>query len=154
MAKKKNKNKNKNKQVNSELPPKYLWKQLDNKFVESYTNGRIMYTKDFYVAMHKKIQEGMTYVEAYKSLGFNIDITGTDRANAAGKRAEQMARTGKLDTTKVETYNGSIKLEDMPPLSDKERLAYLEARVIYLERLEKVKKKLQQDLLENSFTLK
>lgn len=149
MAKKKIKH-----QGGSDIPPEYLWKELDTSFVEGYKNGKIIYSNDFYVAMYKQIQSGMTYVEAYKSLGFNIAKTGKDRANSAGKRAVQMAEEGKLDTTKASTYYGGTPLEDMPPLNKEEKLAYLEARVMYLEHIEKAKKTIMQELQGKIFDSK
>lgn len=133
-----------------EIPPKYLWKTMDNDFVKEFRNNKIYYTKDFYIAMHKEIEAGKTYVEAYESLGFNIKETGIERANAAGKRAEKMAKEGKLNTAEVSSYDGSVPLEKMKHLNDQEKLAYLQARVIYLEAAAEIKKKFLQELAASS----
>ena len=50
----------------TEEPPREIWDQLENEFVADYRKGRIIYSKDFYVALYKKIQEGMTYVQAFE----------------------------------------------------------------------------------------
>ena len=55
----------------TEEPPREIWDQLENEFVADYRKGRIIYSKDFYVALYKKIQEGMTYVQAFEALGFS-----------------------------------------------------------------------------------
>ena len=131
----------------TELPPKEIWEQMDNEFIADYRKGRIVYSKDFYIAMYKKIQAGMTYVQAYKALGFNVDVLGTDRANACGKRAVKMAEEGKLNTVKPSSYDGSVPLEKMGPMTLEEKAAYLEARTIYLETLVEAKKKWLSELL-------
>ena len=42
---------------------------LDNAFVTGFKEDRLFYSKDFDVAMYKKItEEGMTYVQAYYAL--------------------------------------------------------------------------------------
>ena len=38
-------------------PAKELWNFLDSEYVKAYHGGRIEYTKDFYIAMYKKITE-------------------------------------------------------------------------------------------------
>ncbi|MGN0270352.1 MAG: hypothetical protein ACI4CX_06625, partial [Candidatus Weimeria sp.] len=43
---------------------------LDNEFVKDFNGDRLYYTKDFDIAMYKKIHdEGMSYVDAYNALG-------------------------------------------------------------------------------------
>lgn len=112
-------------------------------FVEDvHANGKISYTNAFYVAMHNKIKEGMTYAQAYDSLGLHVEWLGEDRANACGKRAEQMAREGKLKTLDPSFYDGSVPSEKMAldKMSPEEQLAYMKARVNWLETVQKVKK--------------
>lgn len=125
-------------------------KQMENEFVLDFSNGRIRYSKDFYAAMHKKIQSGMTYAKAYESLGFDLSVLGTDRANSAGKRAEQMAREGKLNSIDPSSYDGSVPREKMPAdMTPEEELAYLKARTHYLETLHEAKKKFLSEYAEN-----
>jgi hypothetical protein len=131
----------------TELPPEKIWKQLDNEFVADYRKGRIIYSKDFYIALYRKIQEGMTYVQAYEALGFDTKILGTDRANACGKRAVQMAEEGKLNTIDPSCYDGSVSPDKMGKMTPEEELAYLRARNIYLETLVEAKKKWLSELL-------
>ena len=129
-----------------------LMKQMDNEFVVGFSNGRIRYSKDFYMAMHIAIQNGMTYAKAYESLGFDLNLLGTDRANAAGKRAEQMARDGKLNHIDASSYDGSVPREMMPAnMTIDEEKAYLTARVHYLETLHEAKKKFFSELAEKQF---
>lgn len=80
-------------------PPEEIQPFLDNPFLKDFRGRDIIYTKDFYVAMYKKIsEEHMTYVAAYNSLGFSTAVLGEDRANSAGKRAMQLGREDRLFT--------------------------------------------------------
>ena len=130
----------------TELPPEKIWKQLDNEFVADYRNGRIIYSKDFYIALYRKIQEGMTYVEAYNALGFDTKVLGEDRANAAGKRVMQKARDHKLFTVDETSYDGSVPREEMGKLTPEEERAYLKARTHYLEEMLSAQKKIRSEL--------
>ena len=132
----------------TEEPPKEIWDQLENEFVADYRKGRIIYSKDFYVALYKKIQEGMTYVQAFEALGFSTKVLGTDRANACGKRAVQMAKEGTLNTVDPSSYDGSVPMEMMGKMTPEEEMAYLKARNIYLETIFEIKKKTLSELLE------
>lgn len=120
---------------------------LLNDYVEEYRSGRLVYTKKFYQDMHAKIQSGKTYVQAYKALGFDVEALGEDRANAAGKRAEQMAEDGTLNKARIGDYRGDIPLKQMQDLKKMDLdgyMAYLEGRCIYLEAaldVEKEKKR-------------
>ena len=109
---------------------------LDNPFLKDFRGDDIIYTKDFYVAMYKKIsEEHMTYVAAYNSLGFSTAVLGENRANSAGKRAVQMAREDRLFTVDPSSYDGSVLREAMGAMSPVEELTYLKARNSYLEEL-------------------
>ena len=132
----------------TEEPPREIWDQLENEFVADYRKGRIIYSKDFYVALYKKIQEGMTYVQAFEALGFSTKVLGTDRANACGKRAVQMAKEGTLNTVDPSSYDGSVPMEKMGKMTPEEEMAYLKARNIYLESIFEIKKKTLSELLE------
>lgn len=126
-----------------EMPPDELRPFLDNPFFEDFRGHNIVYSKDFYVAMYKKIHdEGMTYVAAYNALGFNTAILGENRANSAGKRAMQMAEENRLFTVDPSSYDGSVSREEMGALTPEEELAYLKARTIYLETLVEAQKKI------------
>lgn len=109
---------------------------LDNPFLKDFRGRDIINTKDFYVAMYKKIsEEHMTYVAAYNSLGFSTAVLGKDRANSAGKRAVQMAREDRLFAIAPFNYDESVPREAMGAMSPAEELAYLKARNSYLEEL-------------------
>lgn len=120
---------------------------LDNPFLKDFRGNDIIYTKDFYVAMYKKIsEEHMTYVTAYNSLGFSTAVLGEDRANAAGKRAVQMAREERLFAVDPSSYDGAVPREAMGTMSPQEEMAYLKARNAYLEELVAAQKKLRSEL--------
>ena len=106
-------------------PPEEIQPFLDNPFLKDFRGRDIIYTKDFYVAMYKKIsEEHMTYVAAYNSLGFSTAVLGEDRANSAGKRAMQLGREGRLFTADPSSYDGSVPREAMGAMSPLEELAY------------------------------
>lgn len=128
---------------------------LDNPFVDWFKEDRLFYTKDFDVAMYKKIHdEGMTYVQAYNALGFDTKILGEDRANAAGKRVMQKAKENRLFTVREDSYDGSVPREQMGNLSPEEELAYYKARNHYLEEMVKLQKKMQSALEDASISWK
>lgn len=126
---------------------------LDNPFVEGFHGDRFYYTKDFDVALYKKIQEGMTYVEAYNALGFDTKVLGEERANAAGKRVMRNAREGRLHTVDETSYDGSVPREKMGNLTPEEECAYLRARTHYLEEMLIAQKKMQSELEAMSISL-
>lgn len=122
---------------------------LDNEFVAGFKEDRLFYSKDFDVAMYKKItEEGMTYVQAYNALGFDTEILGENRANAAGKRVMEKARQNKLFTIDEGSYDGSVPMDEMGKLSPEEERAYLRARTRYLEEMLQAQKKIRSELEE------
>ena len=128
---------------------------LDNPFLKDFRGDDIIYTKDFYVAMYKKIsEEHMTYVAAYNSLGFSTAVLGENRANSAGKRAVQMAREDRLFIVDPSSYDGSVPREAMGAMSPAEELAYLKARNSYLEELATAQKKLRSELADMTTSLR
>lgn len=132
-----------------DLPDEKIIPFLDNEFVAGFHEDRLYYTKDFDVAMYKKIHnEGMTYVEAYNALGFDTSVLGEDRANAAGKRVMEKARNHKLFTVDETSYDGSVPREKMGNLTPEEEMAYLKARNHYLEEMLLAQKKMQSELAE------
>lgn len=136
-------------------PAKELWNFLDSEYVKAYHGGRIEYTKDFYIAMYKKItEEKLTYVDAYNALGFDTDVLGVDRANSAGKRAVRMAEEGRLDTVDPSSYDGSVPRIKMGNLSPAEEMAYMKARITYLEKVIEFQKKIPSELAALRTSLK
>ena len=122
---------------------------LDNPFVTGFKGERLFYSKDFDVAMYKKItEEKMTYVQAYNALGFDTEVLGTDRANAAGKRVMEKARNNKLFTIDETSYDGSVPMDQMGNMSPEEERAYLKARTRYLEEVIIAQKKIRSALEE------
>ena len=122
---------------------------LDNPFVTGFKGERLFYSKDFDVAMYKKItEEKMTYVQAYNALGFDTEVLGTDRANAAGKRVMEKARDNKLFTIDETSYDGSVPMDQMGKMTPEEERAYLRARTHYLEELITAQKKIRSALEE------
>lgn len=131
-----------------DIPDEWL-PYIDNEFIADYWDQKISYTKDFYVAMYKKIhEEHMTYVEAYNALGFNTAVFGTDRANAAGRRAVKMAEENRLFTVDPASYDGSVPREKLGNLTPEEELAYYKARTLYLQEMVGLQKKIPS-LLED-----
>ena len=120
-------------------------KVLDNGMVRDLTsNGRIVYSHDFYVAMYKKLEAGMDSVAAYESLGFDTKITGVNRAYQAAKHAREKAASNRLYTVDPGSYDGSVPPEqmlEMADLSKDELIAYLKARNYYMEELVEAQKK-------------
>ena len=135
-----------------ELPPDEIVPFLDNPFLDTFHGHTIVYHKDFYVAMYKKIHdEGMTYVEAYNALGFDTKILGENRAYSVGKRVMKMAEQDRLFTVSPANYDGTVPPEKMGDLAPAERLAYLEARNAFLEEVVEAQKKIPS-LLEEIYT--
>lgn len=133
----------------SDRPDDKIIPFLDNEFVIGFKEDRLFYSKDFDIAMYKKIHdEGMTYVEAYNALGFDTNVLGVDRANAAGKRVMQKARDNKLFTMDASNYDGSVPMEQMGDLTPEEERAYLKARNHYLEEMLLAQKKMRSELEE------
>ena len=136
------------------IPDQVLQRYLDNEFVDKIAGNRIFYTKAFFPAMYRKIHdEGMSYVEAYESLGFKISELGKNRAEQAGKKTMDKAEKDQLYTVDLRNYDGSIPLDEMPSMTMAEELAYLQSRVIYLEALVEAQKKIRSILADSSISL-
>ena len=135
-----------------EIPDEAYYKALDNGMITDIpSNGRLVYTHDFYVALYKKLESGMGSVEAYESLGFDTKVTGVEKAYQAAKRAREKAAANKLYTVDPSSYDGSIPPEqmmEMADLSKEELIAYLQARNYYLEELVEAQKKTQSVLAD------
>lgn len=120
---------------------------LDNPFVTGFKEDRLFYSKDFDVAMYKKMkEEGMSCVQAYNALGFDTKVLGTDRAYAAGRRAMEKAENNKLFTVDETSYDGSVPMEQMGKMTPEEERAYLKARTHYLEEMISIQKKMRSEL--------
>ncbi len=140
-------------QLEGSLPDEGLIDLLDNPFIYAIHGKRIFYTKDFYIAMYKKVHdEKMTAIQAYEALGFPVARLGTERARQAAKNAMAKAEKNELFTTDPASYDGSIPLEQMGPLNPSELCAYLTARCTYLESLVEAQKKIPSILAEMSIS--
>jgi hypothetical protein len=126
--------------------PTEIREAFENDYVETIRKGKLIYSREFYKAMLEHIKSGMTYVEAYKACGFDVDALGTDRANAAGKRAVAMDKDGSLYKVLPTDMDATIPLDRMDTtMDDEHKLAYFQARCMYLEaelEYEKEKKRL------------
>ena len=90
----------------------------------------------------------MSSVEAYKKLGFDVEVLGTDRADSAGKRARKYGRDAGVNMPKPTDFDGTVPLVEMEKkgLSKDEMYAYLKAHSMYLEvALNYYKKKLPEE---------
>ena len=123
-------------------------KASDNEFVAELDleKCKIIYTKDFYIALYKKLELGLNPVEAYESLGFNRAY------NAARHARERVSQTGY--TVDPANYDGSVPRELMGDLTPAEEVAYLRARNIYLESIIEAQKKMPEILQESLMFLK
>lgn len=133
-----------------EMSDEDLGRLLANPFVASFSGNRITYTKDFNVAMHERLESGMTCVEAYSDLGFDVAVLGENRANAVGRRVRKLARSGRLDASDPASYDGSVPPDRMGELAPGEEIAYLRARNLYLETVIEAQKKLRSLLAGTS----
>lgn len=141
--------------VLSPIDDQRLVPYLDNPFVKGIHGNRIFYKKEFYIAMYKLItDEKKTYVEAYEHLGFKVSDLGESRAQQAGKNAVERAKTGTLFAVSPCAYDGSIPLDKMPELDAQEEIAMLKARVIYLETMNEIQKKIPFILAESCMSSK
>lgn len=134
---------NMSKKVNMEA----LFKATDNEFVEDLKGTKLIYTRDFYIALHKKLESGMSAVDAYKALGFDVEALGKDRAYAAAQRAKAMNITDEY-LVDPSNYDGSAPREMMGDLTPAEELAYLKARNLFLEEVVELQKKMPSELEE------
>lgn len=125
-------------------------KASDNEFVEDLHGNNIIYTKDFYVVLYKKLEAGMDPLAAYEAMGFSVAELGKDRAYAAARRARELGQKGDY-TIDPGNYDGSVPREKMGELSRDEELAYMKARTLYLESMLELQKKMPS-ILEEALT--
>jgi hypothetical protein len=127
-----------NKQINLE---KALEEASKNQYTEKVTDGRIYYTREFYARMKQLMDGGMSPIKAYKTLGYDVNTLGEDRAYAAaGRAASGQAR-------KPKKVSGMVPRDQVGNLSDQEMVDYLNSRIDYLETVVGVVKKKASKLL-------
>ena len=120
---------------------------VDNPYVEYIEeNGSIHYTYECYKTLHDKIVFGeMDRLEAYASLGFDIDVVGMERAKQAAYRAVKMGK--KIIRKDPADYDATLSIHDIIEKAadgeyDKDDLiANLISHSIYLEEIDRSKKK-------------
>ena len=115
-------------------------------YITSVTPTQIRYTRDFYIQMYRLGKEGKTAAEAYASLGFDIDITGKERAQQAMSKAMQKGKSGELLRRSPGDYRGDIELTDdlfqtLDAMDPEEEIAQLKAMMIYNQELVQAQKK-------------
>lgn len=120
---------------------KALEKASENKYTEKVTDDRIYYTREFYTRMKELMDGGMSPIKAYKTLGYDVNELGEDRAYAAaGRAASGQAR-------KPRKVSGMVPRDQVGNLSDQEMVDYLNSRIDYLETVVGVVKKKGSKLL-------
>lgn len=142
-----------------EVDPEHMEEKFQeallNDYADHFSGGRLVYTHEFYQDLYKQIQKGKTYVQAYKGLGFNVKALGEDRANAAGKRAVQMAKDGNLYKAQIGDYRGTVPVDKMQYLKEEgmdKYLAYLEGRCLYLEAALDVEKEKKRSFYQEKYS--
>lgn len=127
-------------------------KMIPEVFLAVYENGliyqvdsrKIRYTRKFYQQMYRLTEdEHLPVLEAYRKLGFDIDVTGVNRAYQAGKHAKEKGDKKKLQDIHPYDYVGRERKseEELAAMTLEERCAYLQARNIYLEAVLSAQKK-------------
>lgn len=118
-------------------------KALDkNEFVDKVVGDRIFYTKDFYIVMYKKMEyEQMSAIEAYESMGFSVKLFGENRAYKAAQRTKRQIKDGQYLTNPYH-YDGSAPREAFGEMTKEQEAAYNKARIIYLEKIIELQKKI------------
>ncbi len=115
----------------------------DNPYVDSVTGSTIRYNLGFYIHMFSLMDSGKTAVEAYEELGFDTSILGKERANSAGRHAKEKAESDVGFSVNPASFNGSIPSSeiDLEKLSTPQLIAYMTARIHYLEAMVTMLKK-------------
>lgn len=133
------------------IPNKYIINHLaENEFVKSISESKktITYSKSAYVMMYKYMTvNGLTPLQAYEMLGFDVSVLGKDRAYAVARRAKELAKDPNFGLV-PDSYDGSIPRELMGDLGPLEENAYMKARIMYLEFVQECKKKLVLELVQ------
>lgn len=144
-----------------EIPPEAYMKAVEMDMVSDVWTAsgrdRLVYTKDFYVALYKKLEHGESAVQAFRELGFDMDKIDPNVAYQAAKRARKKAKENRLYTVDPASYDGSVPPEEMTELAHltvEEQLAYYKAREIYMTELLLAQKKTYSELGEMFTSLK
>lgn len=75
----------------------------DNKFVAELTEkmDAFIYTKDFYIALYKQLEKGMTAIEAYESLGFDTKTLGKTVRSLQPKEQDKRLKMASLNQRQI-----------------------------------------------------
>ena len=127
----------------------YISKHVNPQYVKSIAqNGDIYYTDAFYEAMYDKTErEGLTAVEAYKSLGFDTQALTEARAFSARARAKQRMEKKKVFAKNPARYDSDTTFEQMMhkyvngEIDRDDLYANMASRLIVLEEMQKGLKK-------------
>ena len=119
----------------------------DNPYVDHIeSNGSIHYTYECYMTLYNKIVHGqMDRLEAYASLGFDLEVVGRDRAKQAAYRAVKMGE--KIIQKNPADYDSTLSVNEILEKAangefDKDDLiANLISHSVYMEEVDRSKKK-------------
>lgn len=118
-----------------------------NPYVRLIVGSRMFYTEEFYKELSGLLEKGISPVDAYKSLGFDTAVLGTQRAYKAADRAREWRARQVQPAFHLGDFPGNIPLAEKMkewemPEGYSQWEAYLMGRVIYLETIqEELKKK-------------
>lgn len=126
----------------SKVSREILEKIMDNnEYVEGIAkNDTFIYSDYFYLDLYRKLETGLSDIEAYEALGFDTKVLGKDRAYSACRHARKLAKD-KSFKTNPNNYDGSRFCNNYDSLTQEEQLAYLKARNEYLEAVFDLQKK-------------
>lgn len=108
-------------------------------------NNAFIYSNAFYLDLYRKLEEGLSDVQAYEALGFDTKELGVDRAYSACRYARRLAKD-KSFKINPKNYDGSLTRDELGELSPEEELAYLKSRNRYLEAVVDLQKKTSEIL--------
>jgi hypothetical protein len=131
-------------EIDGRMIPESFRVPYETGMIRSVSETIIEYTDLFYERMLELTQGGaMKGPQAYESLGFNLSITGVNRASQALKNAKMRKKAAQKSGAHPYDYNGSVKLteEELNRLTDDQCIAYLRARILYLEEVTRAQKK-------------
>ena len=99
-----------------------------------------IYTKDFYIALYKQLEKGMTAIEAYESLGFNTKTLEKTVRSLRPNEQDKKARNGEFEP-KADNFDGSVPIEEMPEMSLEEKSSVSGSSYQIFGRLRRISKK-------------
>lgn len=131
-------------EIDGKMIPESFRVPYEAGLIRSVSSTGIDYTDLFYERMLELTKDGaMKGPKAYESLGFDLSITGVNRASQALKNAKRREKKKQAEGVRPYDYNGSVKLteEEVSRLTNEQRDAYQRARILYLEEVTRAQKK-------------